>query len=820
MKQINGTITLSFLEEDNQQRVIFRVVPLCTREGVVFRDKTVDFPDQGSLRIVPDKREQSTFKERMRAMGNLCAIHLCSEGKELAKVRQNRNYDPGQGESNQFAIYSDVICEFTEDGIFEVFADGADTADSMCSRVLIRRGQVLYGPTDPSVTLDWETIKPFGNDMYLLHTVAMQDGVERSFYWNPEMTLNWRMRRGTLRRTKNRGDDGIENTDGVSESIAAVTIESDSVANVRETCPETMRPETIKQETPKVDILQKQPIIQALQMPVAVVEPIHGTRQAAVLVEEPIARVETRQKLMRIERMNTTNTDIPLPIGKRLSILDDTITFEEQISKLDQPLSNAANFLANDIMQSRGAESLTTARFNGTPLMHMNTPTTQPIRRGEPLHYVVEKQIHAVRYANGEKNGDYQPIENPIENLNIALAKAWEQPETRQQAIHALCANEGFMQLFLRHMQMQGREFKAIRAAQEQLEDIEAERLSLLMQLEIAKNDAKRAMEIMHADLSQKKREELSQLDRQVATYKADKENLTKTITALSEEANQRTLDWLIENHVQLCACNGDTIALTPVVGVLRTPAEMIAAIRVAMNRQGFACNEDDATELLLHFALNDEICLCGDTLPEAELCAHTLLDGLGLTGVTARTDSNTLLEVASVLPQNGLRTPTVEVCAFGRASLTPYGHKTIRVIEANEMAQPPLPLPVVYTPVFNPDMRDTRMRESARPTSLESFHALRADAKPLLEQGEAWFSGLEMKLAEQSTALSGVAQQQMRLFVSAASPRLRGGFIAAADAAVLGWVIPEVFKRGLNAELFIREIEALPRCLAALGVI
>ena len=68
MKQINGTITLSFLEEDNQQRVIFRVVPLCTREGAVFRDKTVEFPDQGSLRIVPDKREQSTFKERMRAM--------------------------------------------------------------------------------------------------------------------------------------------------------------------------------------------------------------------------------------------------------------------------------------------------------------------------------------------------------------------------------------------------------------------------------------------------------------------------------------------------------------------------------------------------------------------------------------------------------------------------------------------------------------------------------------------------------------------------------------------------------------------------------
>ena len=66
MKEINGTITLAYVEEDNRQRVIFRVIPLCTREGNVFHGGADDFPDEGSLRIVPDKREQSTFKERMR----------------------------------------------------------------------------------------------------------------------------------------------------------------------------------------------------------------------------------------------------------------------------------------------------------------------------------------------------------------------------------------------------------------------------------------------------------------------------------------------------------------------------------------------------------------------------------------------------------------------------------------------------------------------------------------------------------------------------------------------------------------------------------
>ena len=207
MKQINGTVTLSFLEEDNQQRVIFRVIPLCTREGVAFRDKPIDFPDAGSLRIVPDKREQSTFKERMRSMGSLCAIHLVSEGKELAKVRQNRNYDPGQGEVNQFAIYSDVICEFAEEGIFEVFTEGADIAGALSPRVLIRRGQVLYGPVARDAAVDMAALRPFGNDSYLLHTAQMPGGEDRTFYWNPELTVSWRQRRGTLRRGKGRPEE-------------------------------------------------------------------------------------------------------------------------------------------------------------------------------------------------------------------------------------------------------------------------------------------------------------------------------------------------------------------------------------------------------------------------------------------------------------------------------------------------------------------------------------------------------------------------------------------------------------------------------------
>ena len=41
MKDINGTVTLAYVEEDNKQRVIFRVIPLCTREGVFMTPRRI-----------------------------------------------------------------------------------------------------------------------------------------------------------------------------------------------------------------------------------------------------------------------------------------------------------------------------------------------------------------------------------------------------------------------------------------------------------------------------------------------------------------------------------------------------------------------------------------------------------------------------------------------------------------------------------------------------------------------------------------------------------------------------------------------------------
>ena len=176
MKKLNGTVTLSILEEDNSQRVIFRIFPLCTKDGYIFQDRKTSYPDFGSIRIIPDKREQSSFKERMRDIGSICCVQLYSEGKELTKIRQNRNYDPNQGECNQYAIYSDVICGFEKEAVLEVFQEDQDHTQALTETILLQRGMVLYGPVKRDEKAEWETLKPFGNEKYLLHTVETADG--------------------------------------------------------------------------------------------------------------------------------------------------------------------------------------------------------------------------------------------------------------------------------------------------------------------------------------------------------------------------------------------------------------------------------------------------------------------------------------------------------------------------------------------------------------------------------------------------------------------------------------------------------------------
>ncbi len=156
-----GKIAICQLEEDNPQRAYFRLRPVLVNDGAGFLDagETLEqFPDEGYIRIVPDKNEALRFKNRMRALGGYCVMDLSRFPGESEKIRPNKNYSADNGELNRFIVYSDVIGACGDYKLMQVVEpvsapDGSAALRQgetvYTARVLLREGDRLKGPFIP-----------------------------------------------------------------------------------------------------------------------------------------------------------------------------------------------------------------------------------------------------------------------------------------------------------------------------------------------------------------------------------------------------------------------------------------------------------------------------------------------------------------------------------------------------------------------------------------------------------------------------------------------------------------------------------------------
>ncbi len=827
MKEINGTITLAYVEEDNRQRVIFRVIPLCTREGGTFHGGADEFPDEGSLRIVPDKREQSTFKERMREIGGLCVIQLASDGKELMKVRQNRNYAPDQGEKNQMAIYSDVICEFTEDGCFEVIEAGANGENAVTKKVLIHKDKMLYGPLEKqeAACAKLEEMKPFGNECFLLHTIETPQLGKHQVCWNPEATLNWRQRRNSLRR-KDRAQQE-------EPSIEAKAIENKRILDEK-------RKEREKQEAEQAAAKQAAAKEQPVEAPEQNAEEekrqqAKQEKAAARKAEKEKARQARAEK--QVEKTAEKSQEAQpeekeaeaLPIGTKLDILDSALPFEQQISRLAQPLSESANRLSSDLEAQPEEEeepSEPMAHFNGTPLTRNSGKPIHSKTKPENVHHVVEQQLLGQRdEVMGAELGSaaYGMVLNPIESLRECLEYVWQNSETRIQAMQMLMANEGFVADMTTELRKSGINLQASAAAQEQLAEIEAERLSLLMQLDLAKENTRKYREEAVAASSQKKRDEVERLKNEVKQLEATRKKLTEANKALSSENAQQVTQFLSTRMTSMSGAEENRVLLSPVVGHEYDRHELAEKLRVHMNDTGFSFSDDEAMSLLISFSLYDAICLCAQTVQDAQAFAQVLLESLGLQSVSATLSAGASVEMASLLSENNRRTPTVTVQLLGTSAMTVYGHKTIYITTTAKMpteAEMMLPFPCVQVPTMHKRVFGQAAEwTSVEPAALSSFANICADSHPMMDEAEKWFRELRHSLKEENIHVPDVVLTCMRRFMEVASRKVRGGFLAAADIAVSHWIVPALLWSECDREKVIRTMAGLPRTLEQLRV-
>lgn len=787
MKDINGTVTLAYVEEDNKQRVIFRVVPLCTREGVSFHDASEDFPDEGSLRIVPDKREQSTFKERMRDISGLCAIHLVNDGaKELIKVRQNRNYAPDAGEKNKLAIYSDVVCEFAEDGCFEVVQPGQDASGALTRKVIIQKDKVLYGPVlkEEAASVSLDSLHPFGNDRFLLQNIQNDLLGSRMIYWDPEAIINWRQRRNAMRR-KERAEEKAE-LDAAMLTASAPAVE--------ETQPDTKPQQTVVREK--------------------TVEPRKRAEK-----NEKAEKKETPDKTEKTEKDRVTE-NTALPIGTKLDILDQQLTFDQQISRLDQGIGSTANRLTMDETPSEEEEPEIISHFNGTPLVPSAKPITKSAARPESMHHVVEQQLF--QNNEGENRSIYRMVENPIDSLNRCLDYVWQNADMRSQAIEKLSENETFMRDMLQIFRRRGLNTQASAAAQEQLAEIEAERLSLLMQLDSAKQNAKQYREEAIASLSQKLRAESEKLKNEIQSLEKTKKKLTDETQVLSQQNARQTIDFFSQNMQCMSGAGEERIMLSPVIGCHYEASELAEKLRVHMNESGYGINEDDAMGLLIYFSVNDTLCLCAATEADAARFAQVMLESFGLQSVSGTILPESYVEVVSILPEDGQRTPTVTIQSLGTENMSIYGHKTLYLATSHQIenySTAGLPAhPIVHVPTaIKRAFGRVEDFQAVQPASLSSFMDIRSDTHPMLSEADKWFAELKARIEKEEFAVPRATLIDMRRFIEVATRKVRGGFLAAADSAVCHWLVPAIRLGQIKPEHFASIVAGLPRAMRLL---
>ena len=149
-----GKLCVGILEEDNPLKSYFRFKPLLVEQEGKFQpfNDANEYPEDGCIRIVPDKNESSHFKNRMREIGRYCIVDLRDHPGDNDKIRPNKNYKGESGERNSHIIYSDVVREPAENTIFEILPveAGADAAQMALvipapatRRVLIKTGGAL-----------------------------------------------------------------------------------------------------------------------------------------------------------------------------------------------------------------------------------------------------------------------------------------------------------------------------------------------------------------------------------------------------------------------------------------------------------------------------------------------------------------------------------------------------------------------------------------------------------------------------------------------------------------------------------------------------
>lgn len=734
-------VVLVYLEEDNIQRAFFRVRPLLRRQGPLTPAQIAHFPDDGYLRIVPDKDEQHTFKERMRTMCGVCTLNLRDILPEANKIRTNKNYSPMRGENNQYIVYSDAVQPVPDDQFYEVVAP-ENVHDAVTPLVYTRVGGHINGPVVRETGEEAENAQKLPPDSTGLFSVMLPTGVEKLFYWpsTPEQ---------------------------VKEDLAQAALEKEKeAASAPAAAPLKEAPAVQK---PRIAPPKAQPESQLAPQP----EPVKPVPQPA-----PQPAPQVKEQLTALDRIKKMDGNLTASTNR----LDAR---SAPIAPVEQPQR----------------------KLTGTPLYQSVVRRSAPVRSHNPLMEAVENQRMGSRYeAPGAQvlgTAQMRSVPNPVEQFKQALISVWQVGEAQRQTVETLMSMSGMREMVAKFLSVGDKDL-TLAAMQAQLEDLEAERLMTLMQLDKIKENAQAAREDAAKTLTAQQAQTLENLKAETKHVREALEQLKSEREGLLEERD-KALDALEELDTA-----ETVLRLAPQKGTLCAINETLSQLEMSLKAAGFELSHDDACALLIVFLLSAGqfglTCQVeADALDGARAFSHALggvcgLEKQGKVRVYGGGDAPCfVLSTGTTLEEENPYTLIVidQECAIAQRDfmLNPYPYFPLRSGDNLPMELP------ACAPIKTHMLRSEVLSKEGE---------LPKEALTLL-------GALRGELAKAGCSLPLRLFAQLVHFVKISQTLMNGGIAAALDMGVMCYVLPYV--RAANVDMSaLREFCAgMPRTLEVL---
>lgn len=499
-----------------------------------------------------------------------------------------------------------------------------------------------------------------------------------------------------------------------------------------------------------------------------------------------------------------------LPIGKPLQILDKDSSHEESLRQLDQPVSENANLLRQKEKPALSAAlpQQRNAPLSGTPLVR------------KPLHVAAQQTKNRMQevVSNQWSIGKYEPptqnlpagtamraVQNPIETACASLRQAWKAENAHEQLIDCLLSLEG-VRTPLEEKLCDGKSVTAMqRVLRQRLQDLEAERLTALCELDRAHRDVDAYKQELLTALASRIARETGKLEETRQNAAAQVERLKTEINALTlqrdallakvNELNSSSLPEAVARitaEAQMCLpLPGVPLRMHPVSGTAAEPDELIAHVLKVCADSGIAADRNTAIALLVLLAISPRIGVACPTPASAGTLMQNLAGALGWQSsyahqygaeqhplVGMRPVDSTPAILATSLP-NYAPVPGITKLMLHRSAATLTRNAAYDVGQWPIFLLPSLPFIAEKdfegaAPVSAASIAQLAARESVSDTELDAV------LSPILSAG---------------APLSGAARKEMYRFVSVCAGLMEGGLPVAADWGILLWIIPALEK-------------------------